>query len=431
MQLIPLSKIEISPNRQRREFDPKKLLELMESIRTHGLMHPIVIREPATLVAGERRLRAMTDLHRLRLPFQCNGVPVPPDEIPTTRLGDLSPIAALEAELEENVQRADLTWQERAQAIARIAEIRKEQAEVAGAPIPSVAELAEEVRGSSRGSAHEYTRKELILAKHMDNPEVAKAKSVEEAFKALKRQESAKKNAELAETYGRTFTATTHTLLLGNSEEVLHTLPEGSFDCLITDPPYGMGADSFGDSGGRAAGAHGYLDDEKALDSSIQIVYNHALPLLKPEAHLYVFCDIDAFPRWRSALSALGLQVHRTPLIWHKPNGSRMPWPEHGPQRRYEVICYAVRGKRPVLRIAGDVISIPTDENLGHGAQKPVELYQDLLSRSVRPGDSALDPFCGTGPIFPAAHALKVRATGIERDAAAYGISLTRIQELA
>jgi DNA modification methylase len=67
---------------------------------------------------------------------------------------------------------------------------------------------------------------------------------------------------------------------------------------------------------------------------------------------------------------------------------------------------------------------------LGHGAQKPVSLYSDLLKRSTRPGDRVLDPFCGTGTIFPAAHPLKVAATGIELEPAYYGIGVKRIEGL-
>jgi DNA modification methylase len=108
----------------------------------------------------------------------------------------------------------------------------------------------------------------------------------------------------------------------------------------------------------------------------------------------------------------------------------RAPWPEQGPQRKYELCLYAVKGKRPVTKLAGDVLTHGPDANLGHGAQKPVALFEDLLSRSVHPGDSVLDLFCGTGPLFPAAHALKCRATGIELDQASFGIAAKRIQEL-
>jgi DNA modification methylase len=59
-----------------------------------------------------------------------------------------------------------------------------------------------------------------------------------------------------------------------------------------------------------------------------------------------------------------------------------------------------------------------------------VELYINLLKRSVKPGDSVLDCFAGTGTIFPAAHSLQCLATGIEADPNYYGISLKRLQAL-
>ena len=99
-------------------------------------------------------------------------------------------------------------------------------------------------------------------------------------------------------------------------------------------------------------------------------------------------------------------------------------------ERLSETILYAVKGKRTTLRMAGDILDYPSDSNLGHSAQKPVALFEDLLRRSVLPGNTVLDPFCGTGPIFPAAHASKCRATGVELDQASYGLTVKRIERL-
>jgi DNA modification methylase len=78
----------------------------------------------------------------------------------------------------------------------------------------------------------------------------------------------------------------------------------------------------------------------------------------------------------------------------------------------------------------GDVLEYPSDVNLGHAAQKPVALFEDLLRRTCLPGNAVLDPFMGTGTIFTAAHPLKIRAVGVELDPAAYGIALARIEDL-
>jgi DNA modification methylase len=115
----------------------------------------------------------------------------------------------------------------------------------------------------------------------------------------------------------------------------------------------------------------------------------------------------------------------------HKLNSGRVPLPENGPRRQWECLLYAIKGNKQVTHIYPDVIPCQGDENLGFGAQKPVELFQNLLQRSVKPGDKVLDLFMGTGPIIPAAHNLQCEATGIEKDLNRYGIALGRVKQLA
>jgi site-specific DNA-methyltransferase (adenine-specific) len=430
---IALSAVHVASNRQRRIFPADKMQEFSDGINKRGLLHPIVLRvegDNYVLVAGERRLRAVTDITDLGGQIRHDGELVPQGCIPYTLFTDLDPLAAEEAELEENLHREDLTWQEKASAIARIASLRSRQAQAAGEPPPSTADISLETKGSDEGVHHETTRRELIVAKHLDNPEVQAAKSVDEAFKILRKQEVQKKNLALGESVGRTFTADAHTVLNEDSLGYMASLPADSFDVILTDPPYGMNADEFGDSGGLAAGAHGYGDSADLFLSIMSELPALSFRLAKPQAHLYLFCDVGWFAFLREKFAEAGWSVFRTPLIWYKKSGMRAPWPEQGPQRKYETILYAVKGKRPVLKMLGDVLDYPPDANLGHAAQKPVALFQDLLSRSALPGQSVLDPFCGSGPVFAAAHALKVRATGIELDTASYAIAVKRIESL-
>jgi DNA modification methylase len=207
-------------------------------------------------------------------------------------------------------------------------------------------------------------------------------------------------------------------------------LEPGTFDVILTDPPYGISADEYGDSGGRTGGEHRYEDSPESWSNLMGPAVDGLTRLAKTEAHAYIFCDIDMFPHLRGMMTGAGWKCFRTPLIWVNPSGMRTPWPEHGPQRKWQMILFAIRGEKRVTRIYSDVITCPSDPNLGHQAQKPIALYQDLLRRSVRPGDSVLDPFCGTGTIYPACHELKCRATGIELDAAALGICSQRLKEL-
>ncbi len=439
MKTFEISRIIVASDRQRKVFDPALLQEFGDRIATTGLLHPIVCRwapiipgqlDKLILVAGERRLRAITDMAELDVQFKHDGVLVPLGHIPYTLLEELDPLAYEEAELEENIRRVDLTWQERAAAHSHLASLRAKQAEAAGLPPPTTADLAEEVRGSRAGDAQDWTRMELIVAKHLDNPEIRAAASPDKAFKILKKQEQTERHRALGVKVGATFSAEMHSLHNGNSLEMLKGLEASTFDCLIADPPYGMNADEFGDSGGLAAGAHGYDDSREYAEKCYVALATEGFRITKPRAHAYIFLDIDSWQLVKAIFDAAGWKVFRTPLIWYKRHGSRAPWPDQGPQRKYETILYAVKGSRPTLRMLGDVLDYPADSNLGHAAQKPVELYRELLSRTCLPGDSAIDPFCGTGPVFPAAHELRVRATGIELDTASYGISVTRVERL-
>jgi ParB family chromosome partitioning protein len=58
---IPVGEIRPNPYQPRKEFDEKALNELADSIRTHGIFTPLLVRKSVSgydLIAGERRLRA-------------------------------------------------------------------------------------------------------------------------------------------------------------------------------------------------------------------------------------------------------------------------------------------------------------------------------------------------------------------------------------
>lgn len=100
----------IVPNRYqpRREFDEEKLEELAESIRSHGLVQPVVVRkvgEQFELVAGERRWRAAARAGLERIPAVVR---------------EMSDSELLEVALVENLQREDLNPIEEAEAYRRL-----------------------------------------------------------------------------------------------------------------------------------------------------------------------------------------------------------------------------------------------------------------------------------------------------------------------
>jgi ParB family chromosome partitioning protein len=108
VQMIPIASIEPHPGQPRRNFDDAALEELAESIRSRGVIQPIIVRPHGhrfQIVAGERRWRAA---QRARL-----------HEIPAL-VRDFSEAETLEVALIENIQRADLNAIEEAQAYGRL-----------------------------------------------------------------------------------------------------------------------------------------------------------------------------------------------------------------------------------------------------------------------------------------------------------------------
>jgi ParB-like chromosome segregation protein Spo0J/DNA modification methylase len=447
----PLSSILILPNRQRRVFSPESLQDLQDSIETDGLLHPPVVREdPASgsliLVAGENRLKAITRIFSLGGSFVFNETEFSASSgmIPYSSLGVLTPLQAEAAEYAENARRQDLSWQEAADATARLHALRgmqKQEAHLSGDSLPSasggsqtVADTAKEIFGRSDGSYHQKVSIDLALAKHLDNPLIAKAKSPQEALKILRADTQRKENIAAALAVGSSFSIGSHTLLNTNCLDWMasHIASNGlPFSVICTDPPYGMGADQFGDASGKLTGTeHHYKDDYPSWLALMSAWAPLSFSITAPQAHAYVFCDFDRFHELKSLMQSAGWYVFRTPFIVHKLNSGRVPLPESGPRRSYETILYAIKGNKPVTQIYPDVIPCNGDDNLGHGAQKPVALFQNLLQRSVRPGDRILDCFAGTGPLLPAAHGMKCYATLLEMDPGSYGIILKRAEDL-
>jgi site-specific DNA-methyltransferase (adenine-specific) len=432
MHTIPILAIRIPPERQRTDIPDEHIGELMSTVfGPAGLINPVVLREGETLVAGECRVRAIKLGYAMGKTLFHAGQEVPQGEIPYIDFGELSVLQQMEIEYAENAFRQDLTWQDNARALDQLHALRQAQAAQRG-EVHLIKHTAQEVFKRSDGDYGGKVSSSILVAKHLDNPAIAGAKSLKEAQKILVRQDEKVRRETLATLVGKQSISERFQVYNADCLEWMASQPADQFDVILTDPPYGMAADQFNDAAGKMVGIdHEYSDDRETT----QILLAKAIPeffrLAKPEAHLYLWCDLDLFHWLREQCQAAGWWTHRTPLINVKPDGGRVPWPEHGPRRSYELVLYAVKGKKPVTSIRNDTFESKMPEgNLGHGAQKPIEAYVELLKRSVRPGDRVLDAFAGSGVIFPAAAAVQCSAVGIELAPHAYGICLERIKEL-
>lgn len=109
LKTLPLHKIEPNPNQPRRDFDDEELEALAESIRQHGIIQPLTVREMPNgyyqIIAGERRWRAS----------RLAGL----DEVPVVIM-EADDRKAMELALIENLQRQDLNPIEEAEGYERL-----------------------------------------------------------------------------------------------------------------------------------------------------------------------------------------------------------------------------------------------------------------------------------------------------------------------
>lgn len=107
-QLVDIDLIDRSPYQPRTRFREEALEELVRSIRSNGIIQPLILRPQGAryqLIAGERRWRAAQRAGLPRVPAIVRDVPEP---------------QALEITLIENIQREDLNAIEQARAFERL-----------------------------------------------------------------------------------------------------------------------------------------------------------------------------------------------------------------------------------------------------------------------------------------------------------------------
>lgn len=421
MIIVHIDDIKVPENRFRREFDAKYLADLEDSITRNGLFHPIVCEQNPddgwTLRAGECRLKVLRRMVEKKVPIRYGIEEMSPGLVPINELLELSPDQRIEIEVEENIRRKDFAWQERVTALARYHELRSRQN-----PGQTLQATASEVAGKQvRGSPVSEISQAIVLHKHLANPEVAKAKDAKEALKVIRKQAEAQHAAKLAKTFD--LSRVQHRLVRGDARTELAKLAPESFDCICTDPPYGIEAHNFGE---QAATGHDYEDTKKKWKELLTWLPEELSRVAKKRAHCYIFCDQRNFIELETHMVLAGWRVFPTMLIWYKGNGM-LPLPKHGPRRTYETILYAYKGDRETLAVRNDcIVNVPPVRDLKHGAQKPVALYIDLLGRSCNPGDIVLDCFGGTGPILVAANRLRLVATYIEVGEKPFNIATSR-----
>jgi site-specific DNA-methyltransferase (adenine-specific) len=217
--------------------------------------------------------------------------------------------------------------------------------------------------------------------------------------------------------------ATTSQLLLGDCRNMLASLPDGSIDCIITDPPYGIQYQSRSHALPLSRIAN---DDERAyklLEQALALAWCK----MKYNRHLYIFTNWQAYAPMAEVVKKYF--TLKNVLVWVKNNRTRGDLKgNYGYQ--HELVLYAHKGRRHLVgNRDGNILQfdkVPSN-HMQHPTEKPVKLLEYLIAKSTTKGEVVLDMFMGVGSTCLAAKQLGRRYIGIELEPAWFNIALARL----
>lgn len=213
--------------------------------------------------------------------------------------------------------------------------------------------------------------------------------------------------------------------------EVFKNIQDDSVNLIVTDPPYRVTTHG-------TSFNHGMFEN-KATNQGIIFEHNDIevseyapefYRVLKDGSHCYVMCNHINLQSMLNTFTDVGFHFIKS-LIWDK--GNKIMGTYYMSQ--FEYILFFRKGRGVPINNCGtsDILSIPnikmktpTGENY-HDTEKPVSLWEILISNSSQKGDVVLDPFMGIGGAGVAAKKLCRNFIGCEIDSKYFEVAESRI----
>lgn len=403
---------------------------LCSSIKRYGLIQPIVLGhlgDEVTLIAGGRRLAA---LRRLSVTLLQHGVHfVWKDEISE---GEDKRLRFKSMEIEENVKRKDLSWQEQVEGKRQLLQIMQA---IHGVAKPGPTFKDEKGFGTNRlaamlGDSQSNTSRDLQLAEAMAQiPGLRNAETKAQAFTQLKilgSVVSMHRNATPIDV-NKPQSWILHEFDFRLDWQNGVKIPDEYVDLIWTDLPYGAELQNMSLKSSLGAS----FDDSKdnALDL-LRDIARESFRVLRNDRFV-VFCfGFDIYTMLVDCLTLAGFNVALVPFIWVK-NTKSTENPLSMYSNAYEPLLVARKGS-PVFLIPGqsNVINIPVVQDRLQVVQKPTDLIKKFLRDMVAPGATVVDWCAGTGSTGVACHEMGMRSIMFEKSPSMAAIARARLGAL-
>lgn len=448
---IPFSSI-IEGDRIRSKKKYGDLTGLRESLAELGSLHPIVLsRAPDntyTLIAGGRRYAAMKEMGVKEL---WHGSVLDPTRLGFSFAEDVPEGKRREAEIDENLYRLDVDWIDNCLAIADAHALHSSRNLKWG--FRQTAALFSSRSGMSKTNVGytvtiaEYLRKgdkEFLACGSMSDAISLHLKRSEDgALAELQRRNAAKLatnpivkielgggtstfldtlnqslgakidfNTKPPEFLGAITKIANEPVVstpadvplsimyrLGDSlRDHMPSLPDSSFDHIVTDIPYGIDMENLTDKGLADVSAQ---HDVELNRDQMPLFLEQAFRLVKPRGFCVFFFDLDHWNFLQATAKSIGWRVQDWPLLWIKTHPCQNQAPQYNFTKSYECAMVLRKDSETVLRRPR-----PSCVWTGDGSAerklynnkfaKPFLLWKELIFDNIAfPGQSFYDPFAG------------------------------------
>ncbi len=418
MNTIPISQINVG-DRMRSELGD--ISRLAESLKTHGLIQPIVLTPSNELIAGGRRLAAAKSLGWTEIAYVTRDTPEGESQL-------------RELELEENVRRKQMTWQENVLAIARIHRLKSMNAALTGL------DWGQAETGELLGCTAANVSYALTVAKTLESKdaEIYACGSAKEALQLLmKRREDAvvaalAKRAIPASVQAESATPSLFSDLASDDETpepkinvpisqiAVHSdcivwmdaSPAELVDHIVTDPPYGIEMSNLSQE--NTGMDISRIEDEHDVASNLslfEMFFPRAYKLLKPSGFCVIWCDAVHFSLLSRLANLAGFRTQRWPLVWAKTHSciNQAAQYNYTKATEFALVCRKPNSVLATHQHTNYILASNDEKTGGSPFAKPETVWSFIYSAIATPGQTVLDPFAGAGSSLVAAvkHGLK------------------------
>lgn len=405
--MLPIGDVRVTRRREREDLGD--IDELGASLLKFGQLVPIIVDESNELIDGFRRFTAC----------QGNGAA----DILVIQRRDVDEALAKELELETNFRRKDMTWRERTKGLTELDRLRRTKD-----PNWTQGQTAIVAGGlTQQRDVSQAIKMEKMIEMF---PELAEAKSLHQAQAIAKAKIDSVKRIITVQNQPEVFASVESRLELGDSVEVIKTIPSETFNAIITDPPFGINYESR-TSGSVTSDTSAYQDDKASYERLLTMAPD-MYRVLKPDGWLVWFLGISWYDRVKVAFREAGFTVDEIPIIWDRSEGRTFTSrPDRWFGRAYDIALHCIKGSpRIALPNTHNIIRVapvPSDER-ELLVERPIELYEELINRLTIRGEYVADFFCGSGSCPAAAARTHRQWYAVERDPARRARAVAKIQ---